>query len=234
MGIRDYMAEKAAEKAVELTAVASVEALRRPAAALGTAIEGVGNAIGNAMESRAAKLDAEYIAKRPKNRRLVISLMEDDGRITVEVTEIDGQLLYTGKGRLSKMTASLRVCDKDGRTFAKIKKSMVTVRNPIKHEENPADFNIDFDGGGRITVKTVSKGYHDYDIEPYGWRADYGLGGHAVITGEETLFYYDDRPWHTTNTYMVDFKPNLKIEKQAVPITLAIMLHSKWSDLMQD
>ena len=232
VGFRDYIVEKATEKAVELTTVVAVEALRAPAAALGTALEKAGNAVDNAMESRAAKLDAEYIAKRPHNKRLIIRLLAGEGGISVEVAEMDGRVLYTGKGKLSKMAVSLKVKTKAGRLYGTIKKSMIATRNPLIHEDHPADFNIEFDGVNKMTVKTVNDSLYDYEITPYGWHAGYSSDGHAVSNGDGALFYYESRPWHTTTTYMVDFKQNMKIEGQAVLITLAIMLHSKWSVLV--
>lgn len=234
MGLRNYIAEKAVEKSAEVGARAAVSALQATVNGLGVALGRAVDAMGDAMESRAIESDAKYIAKRPKNRRFVIEMDEDDkGTIYVEIIDAKGRVHYTGTGKLSKIAISLIVKAPDGEAVAKIKKSMVAVRNPLKHEDKPADYSITCNDGAVFTVKTTNEGYQNFEIEPYGWITEISGSDYTVMNDEEILFYYSHRLWHAKTTYMVDFNPRMDLERLSTLITLVFMLHEKWGSLVR-
>lgn len=226
MGIKDFLTNKALDAAAFVGAMGPSD---DPIVNIGGAVGMVGAAVGGVLHNRSKRLEAEYIAKRPTNKHIYIYMDCSDGKVEFKVTELDGRIIYTASGKISKRWVSFKVKSATGAMVGKVKKAVIAARNPLKHEENPADFVITLANSNTITVKTT-RYYRDYEIAPYGWKTDYELGCHLVSNDKEVLFYYDS--WGSYK-YIVDYK-HLSIEKQAVLISMAIMAHDHWEDLQDN
>lgn len=200
--------------------------MQNPLESIGAAVGTVGAAVRGTLRRRAMRMEEEYIARRPKNRHIYIYLKRSNDKAEFKVTDLDGVVLYTASGSLSKHHVSLRVKTASGKAVGEIKKALIAVRNPLKHEENPADFIITLNDGNKITVKTI-KGYDRLVVAPYNWTIGYHAGDNVVASDEEVLFYYDDWGY---DKYMLDYR-HKSIEKQAVLITMAIMAEDYWKSL---
>lgn len=188
--------------------------MRNPLEGIGAAVGSVGAAVGGALKKRTLRREEEYVAKRPENKHVHIYMRRSDGKAELKVTDLDGVVLYTASGNLGKHHVSLKVKAASGKTIGEIKKALIAVRNPLKHEENPADFVITLDDGNKITVKTI-KGYDRLVVAPYNWTIGYHAGDNVVASDEEVLFYYDDWGY---DKYMLDYR-HKSIEKKAVLIS---------------
>lgn len=223
MGIKSFLAEKAIEAAMEMGAPDPVEhAVKSIGGAVGLGVV----AVGSMIEKRNQKLDAEYIAHRPNNKHVYIQMDVTDGKVKFEVTELDGKILYTASGTLFKHLVGFRVKTAAGKKVGKVEKTLVTVRNPLKHEEKTVDFVITLDDGNKITVK-IADWHCDSVIAPYGWEMDYESSDYCVRNGDDVLFCYDSRRYEK---YIVDYR-NVGIERQAVLITMAVMAKAYWDYL---
>ena len=226
MGIKDFLADKALDAAAYVGAAGPSD---NPVENIGNAIGLVGAAIGGAYKKKMKRIEDDYIAKRPNNKHIYIRMEVSDGRVEFKVTDLDGNILYTASGKLTKRGVSFIVKSAPGTLIGKVKKTILTIRNPLEHEKNPANFVITLADSNTITVKTT-QGINDYEIVPYGWKTGYESGCRYVSNGDEPLFYYDSWGYQK---YMVDYKHS-SIEKQAVLICMAIMAQDYWEYLQDD
>lgn len=232
MGLKEYMAEKAAKAAVYATTEVADRGIKAISAAYNSEERVEARKARAALREirsleKAESRDANYMSKRPANTFRYISMENSGSNALFKVSNTFGDVLYTASGTASMSNVNLKVKSATKHIVSEIKKARFIVRNPLYREENAADYDIVVDRHNRATVKSANfdKKSYFYEVEPFGWTVDYGGGGYAVEDDGVTLFFFDQRLGYKNLTYLIDFR-DPQIEQMAVLITIAIMCHS--------
>ena len=233
MGLIEKVATAVVKGVVEDAAIGALDVTIKAVDGAGKGIKAAGDAVGGVIDktfgdkdTRHYRKEQKYLSKNPDSTYLIIQ-KENIKRDIFSVYDTDENVRYFVQGKLSsnKSKVNLQLLDANKLPIGTVKKTFMSLRAPVFHESNPADYIIEIRGQQTATLKTkLSTKQENYEIEPYDWIVKGSIlkWDFTVMDGEDEIVHISKRKGYDSPTYILDF-PNRQHEVIGLMIVLTII-----------
>ena len=213
MGIIKDIAVHEAKKFVKTSAIGlAVDVAGKGIEAAGAVYDGVNKVIDATLgdkETRHNRKEQKYLAKTVENTHLFIKATAVKNQI-FNICDDNDTIKYYVKGKLPKGSKKVRLTllDAEKEPIANVTKAMIALRNPIFHENDPANYRIEINGEEAATLKTkFSYATETYEIIPQNWKVRGNIlkWEFGVYDGERQIVHITKRKGYETPTFIIDF-----------------------------
>ena len=237
MGFIEKVAAAVVKGVVEDAAISALDATVKVADNAGKGIKAAGDSIGSVIdktlgdkETRHYRKEQKYLSKNSDRTCLIIQ-KESVKKDIFNVYDINENVKYYVQGRNSsgKGKVNLQLLDANGFLIGTIKKKFMSLRTPVFHENNPADYVIEIGGQQIANLKTkISTNRENYEVEPYGWIVKGSIlkWDFTVIDGENEIVHISKRRGYDIPTYILDFLDE-RLELIGLMVVLAIICRER-------
>lgn len=212
-----------AAKAVSTGASKAVAATSKAAKVASTATgKAIDTVFGDA-ENRHYKKEQRYLKKNKKNTHFFIQ-KSDSGDKVFLIYDINQEKAYTVKGLVVSKQIDFNLLDAEDNVVGSVHKKALSLRMPIFHEGNPADFIISYGDSLTAILKTrFSTKRENYEIAPFGWviKGSVLKRDFTINNGDIVIAHVSKRKGYNVPTYIIDFdNPEVEVISLLIIIPL--------------
>lgn len=226
MGLIDKVTTALVKDALSNAAEGALDVTIKAMDKAGNATETLGNivekTIGDAA-TRHYKKEQKYMDSMPGKLHLIIQRGESR-RKKFSVYNRNEELMYYVQGKDDGDKVNLHLYNSSNKECGSVKKAMLAVRNPLFHENKPADYLIEERGYKTTTLKTKRVSDREkYEIQPQGWtiKTKVFQWDFSIMCGEKELIHVSRRKDYDRPTYIIDFEdPKYEILGLLITLTL--------------
>lgn len=220
------IAEHVVKGVVKDAAVGAVTAAAATIASVDSAIEKTLELTVGDKATRHYRREQRYLSKKKESICLIIQKTNVKNEL-FSIYDADENVRYYANGKLTSkvQNVNLILMDANRRQIASVKKKAIALRNPLFHEQKPADYYIEVMGNQIATLKTkLSLNREDYEIEPFGWTIKGSVlrWDFKVMDGEDEVVHIRKRKGYDNPTFILDF-PNEQYELIGLMIVLTLI-----------
>ena len=125
---------------------------------------------------RLYKREQKYFSENPAKNHLFIQKTKKMEN-TFNIYDVDGNLKYYVREGMSFETVknyqsvNIKLYDTGNHKIGSVKKNILSLRVPIFHEDDPADYSIDIYGKrvAKLKTKIEKDGWDNYEVVPFSW-----------------------------------------------------------------
>ena len=220
--IVEHIVKDVAEEA----AVTALSAVVKTIDSVDSAIEKTLELTAGDKATRHYRREQRYLSKKKESLCLFIQKTNIKNDLFT-IYDANENVRYYASGKLTSKTqnVNLILMDENRRQIASVTKKSLALRNPLFHEQKPADYYIRVMGTQIATLKTkLSLHQEDYEIEPFGWTIKGSVlkWDFTVMDGDDEVVHIQKRKGYDNPTFILDC-PNEKHELIGLMIVLTLI-----------
>ena len=226
MGLIDKVTTALVKDALSNAAEGALDVTIKAMDKAGNATQAVGSVVEKTIGDTATrhyKKEQKYMDAMPDKTILIIQKNESKQK-KFSVYNRDEELMYYVQGKNDGDKVNLHLYNVSKKECGTVKKSMLAVRNPLFHENKPADYVIEINGYKTATLKTKRVSDREkYEIQPQGWtiKSKIFQWDFSIISVEDELIHVSRRKGYDNPTYIIDFEdPKYEIIGLLITLTL--------------
>ena len=237
MGFIEKVAAELVKSVAKDAAIGALDATVKAVDNAGKGIKNASNTVGGVIdktfgdkETRHYRKEQKYLSKNPDRTYLIIQKenVKKDNFCVYDTGE-NVKYYVQGKKSLNNGKINLQLLNANRYLIGTIKKTFMSFRTPVFHENNPADYLIEIGGQQVANLKTrISSNQENYEIEPFGWivRGSILKWDFTIMDGETEVVHISKRRGYDNPTYILDFS-NKQFEIIGLMIVLAIICRER-------